>query len=82
MLAGATAAYAQEPVVPVREYGQSVIGAFEGWYQNTDGSFTMLVGYFNRNNQEHLNIPVGPNNQILPGAPDRGQRTHFLPRRQ
>ena len=37
MLAGATVGYAQEPVVPVREFGQSVIGAFEGWYQNADG---------------------------------------------
>ncbi|MBE41451.1 MAG: hypothetical protein CL480_09075 [Acidobacteria bacterium] len=82
MLAGATVGYAQEPVVPVREFGQTVIGAFEGWYRNADGSFTLLVGYFNRNSQEHLEIPIGPNNQILPGAPDRGQPTHFSPRRQ
>ncbi|MEC9301365.1 MAG: hypothetical protein VYA90_00425, partial [Acidobacteriota bacterium] len=45
LLAGATAGYAQAPVVPVREFGQSVIGAFEGWYPNPDGSFTLLAGY-------------------------------------
>jgi len=82
LLAGATAGYAQAPVVPVREFGQSVIGAFEGWYPNPDGSFTLLAGYFNRNKEEQLDIPVGPNNRIEPGGPDRGQPTHFLPRRQ
>src|SRR4030095_2979918 len=40
------------------------------------------VGYFNRNQKETLDIPVGPNNRIEPGGPDRGQPTHFLPRRQ
>lgn len=73
---------AQLPLAPVRESGQSVIGAYEGWYQNPDGSFTMLVGYFNRNQKETLEIPVGPNNQIEPGGPDQGQPTIFLPRRQ
>ena len=52
--------------------------AFEGWYQNTDGSFTLLVGYFNRNSKETLDIPVGPNNRIEPGGPDQGQPTHFM----
>ena len=84
MLAGATGARGQAPVMPVRDRdsGQSVIGAYEGWYQNPDGSFTMLVGYFNRNMKERLDIPVGPNNRIEPGDPDRGQPTHFLPRRE
>ena len=72
----------QLPLEPVRETGQSVIGAYEGWYQNADGSYSLLVGYFNRNQKETLDIPVGPNNRIEPGGPDRGQPTHFLPRRQ
>jgi hypothetical protein len=42
----------------------------------------LLVGYFNRNLKETLDIPVGPNNRIEPGGPDQGQPTHFLPRRQ
>ena len=70
------------PIEPVKETGQSVTGAFEGWYQNPDGSYTLLVGYFNRNSKQTLDIPVGPNNRIEPGGPDLGQPTHFLPRRQ
>lgn len=67
---------------PIRESGQSVTGAFEGWYQNPDGTYSLLVGYFNRNSMQTLDIPVGPNNRIEPGGPDQGQTTHFLPRRQ
>jgi hypothetical protein len=59
-----------------------VTAAFEGWYENDDGSFSLLVGYFNRNTKEVLDIPIGPNNRIEPGGPDQGQPTHFLPRRQ
>jgi len=67
---------------PVRERGSSVTGAYEGWYKNKDGSITLLVGYFNRNTKQELDIPVGPNNRIEPGGPDQGQPTHFLPSRQ
>ena len=67
---------------PIRESGQSVTGAFEGWYQNPDGTYSLLMGYFNRNSKEILDIPVGPNNRIEPGGPDQGQPTHFLARRQ
>ena len=70
------------PIEPVKEIGQSVTGAFEGWYQNPDGSYTLLVGYFNRNSKQTLDIPVGPDNRIEPGGPDLGQPTHFQPRRQ
>jgi hypothetical protein len=72
----------QLPLQPARESGQSITAAFEGWYQNSDGSYTLLLGYFNRNLKETLDIPVGPNNRIEPGGPDQGQPTHFLPRRQ
>jgi hypothetical protein len=65
-----------------RESGQSVTGAFEGWYQNPDGTYSLLMGYFNRNANETLEIPVGPNNRIEPGGPDQGQPTTFAPRRQ
>ena len=37
-----------------------------------------MVGYFNRNSKQELDIPVGPNNRIEPGGPDMGQPTHFL----
>ncbi len=81
-LASAPRASAQLPMEPLKETGQGVTAAYEGWYRNPDGTFTMLVGYFNRNLKEVLEIPVGPNNRIDPGGPDRGQPTHFQTRRQ
>ncbi len=72
----------QVRVGPVHNSGQSVTGAFEGWFSNSDGTFSLLLGYFNRNEIEELDIPVGPANKIEPGGPDQGQPTHFLPRRQ
>jgi len=62
---------------PIREKGSSVTGAYEGWYRNKDGSVSLLVGYFNRNTKQELDIPIGPNNRIEPGGPDMGQPTHF-----
>jgi len=61
--------------------GQTVTPAFEGWEKNPDGTFNMVFGYFNRNLDEHLHVPIGPNNNIEPGGPDRGQPTYFFPRR-
>jgi hypothetical protein len=69
------------PFEPALEAGDSVTGAFEGWFQNSDGSYNMLVGYFNRNTKQALDIPLGPDNQIQPGGPDYGQPTHFGPGR-
>jgi hypothetical protein len=66
---------------PTHNKGQSVTAAFEGWFPNADGSFSILIGYFNRNLQASVDIPIGPENQIMPGGPDRGQPTHFLPGR-
>lgn len=79
--AGSRAA-AQLPLEPPRDSGQSVTPAYEGWYQNEDGTYSLLVGYFNRNFKETFDIPIGPNNRIEPGGPDLGQPTHFLSRRQ
>ncbi|HWW86128.1 MAG TPA: hypothetical protein VNZ26_21175, partial [Vicinamibacterales bacterium] len=67
---------------PRRQFGTSITGAFEGWYYNPDGSRSFLIGYFNRNTQQELDVPIGPNNNIEPGGPDMGQPTHFLPGRQ
>ncbi|PYQ94026.1 MAG: hypothetical protein DMF94_23140 [Acidobacteria bacterium] len=67
---------------PRKGFGASVTGAFEGWYYNEDGSRTFLLGYYNRNLQQELDVPIGPNNRIDPGGPDMGQPTHFLPGRQ
>jgi len=61
--------------------GQNVAPAFEGWEQNPDGSFDLVFGYMNRNMDEKLHIPVGPDNQLSPGNIDQGQPTYFMPRR-
>ena len=61
--------------------GQEVVPAYEGWEPNPDGSFNLVFGYFNRNWEEEIDIPPGPNNTLDPGGPDLGQPTRFLPRR-
>jgi hypothetical protein len=61
--------------------GQNIAPAYEGWERNDDGSFNLVFGYFNRNWEEEIDAPVGPANGFEPGGADRGQPTHFLPRR-
>ena len=61
--------------------GQHVEPAFEGWRQTESGTYMMIFGYQNENWEEELDIPVGENNKFSPGLEDRGQPTHFLPRR-
>src|SRR5215470_5679986 len=61
--------------------GQGVAPVYEGYDVNPDGSFNMWFGYMNRNYEEELDIPVGPNNNFEPGGSDRGQPTHFSIRR-
>jgi hypothetical protein len=61
--------------------GDSVVPVYEGWYANADGSFNLVFGYFNRNWDQEFDLPVGPANTLDPGGPDRGQPTHFYPRR-
>ena len=62
--------------------GQNIAPAFEGWERNPDGTINMVFGYLNRNYEEEVDIPIGPNNRIDVGGDDRGQPTHFYPRRQ
>ena len=57
-------AHAQLPFEPTHDSGQSVTAAFEGWYRNPDGSFSFLLGYYNRNQKQALDIPIGPDNRI------------------
>ena len=73
---------AQLPMEPAHTAGRSVTGAFEGWFRNPDGTATLVLGYFNRNLTQEIEIPVGDDNRIEPGGPDRGQPTRFLPGRQ
>src|SRR6185437_8856743 len=61
--------------------GLSVSPAYEGWVENPDGTVDIVFGYMNSNWEEEFDVPVGPENNFSPGAPDRGQPTHFFPRR-
>jgi hypothetical protein len=63
---------------PLGVRGEAIYPAFEGWGPSKDGQSTIfLIGYFNRNRDQVLDIPIGPNNRIEPGGPDMGQPTHF-----
>jgi hypothetical protein len=72
----------QLPLEPAKQFGSSITGVFEGWFDNPDGSHSFLVGYLNRNRNRAIDLPVGPNNRIEPGGPDLGQPEHFIPGRQ
>jgi hypothetical protein len=82
-LLGALAVFLSLPALSAQTYsrGQNISPAFEGWEQEADGSRYFLFGYMNRNWEEEIDVPVGPDNIIEPGGPDLGQPTHFLPRR-
>ncbi|SPF46166.1 exported hypothetical protein [Candidatus Sulfopaludibacter sp. SbA4] len=86
-LAGSFAVRAQPPAptyISQTKFntGQDVVPVYEGWLRNSDGTFTFVFGYFNRNWKEELVIPTGADNKLEPGPADRGQPTYFLPRRQ
>jgi hypothetical protein len=88
--AGACVCEAQAPpnlpptYIPQTKFwsGQDVVPVYEGWLRNSDGTFTMVFGYFNRNYREELFIPPGTDNHLDPGPADQGQPTFFVPRRQ
>ena len=73
---------AQQISEPLRGFGASVTAAYEGWFDNPDGSHNFLIGYLNRNFNSAVDVPIGPNNRIEPGGPDLGQPSHFLPGRR
>lgn len=62
-------------------FGKNVEVAYEGWRPLEDGTFNLMFGYMNENWEEEPDIDVGENNFFSPGEADRGQPTHFLPRR-
>mgnify|MGYP003349271578 CR=1 FL=1 len=84
LAAGGALVSAQTPLLPSSPklgFGASVTPAYDGWYDNPDGTHTFLIGYYNRNWTQDVDIPIGPNNKFEPGDIDRGQPTHFLPNR-
>ena len=63
------------------QQGRHVEPAYEGWRPNPDGTFSFMFGYMNENWSEEPDATIGDNNSFSPGDADRGQPTHFLPRR-
>src|SRR6516225_1245182 len=66
------------PSSPPKGFGASVTPAYEGWYDNADGTHSFLIGYYSRNTEAEMDVPVGPNNHFGPGEQDMGQPTHFM----
>lgn len=61
--------------------GQPISAGYEGWEEDADGTRYFVFGYMNKNWEEQMDIPVGPDNGFAPGPVDQGQPTHFFPRR-
>ena len=80
-LAAATAIFSHGVFADTYNKGRHVEPAFEGWRPNDDGSFNLMFGYMNENWEEEPDMAVGEMNFFSPGDADRGQPTHFLPRR-
>ena len=72
---------AQQISEPLRGFGASITPAYEGWFDNADGTHNFLIGYLNRNYSQAVDVPIGPNNTMGPNGPDLGQPTHFRPGR-
>jgi hypothetical protein len=75
-------AQVQLPSAPLKQFGASISPAYEGWFDNPDGTHNFLIGYYNRNTDAEVDVPIGPNNHFEPGNADMGQPTHFLTRRR
>ena len=81
--AGAATIHAQFTFPGARyNRGQDVSPTFDGWEHNPDGSFRLHFGYYNRNAEEELDVPIGPDNHFDMGDGDQGQPTHFYPGRR
>jgi len=77
--AGSHPAFGQSDRFVERLNGQTVAPAYDGFETNPDGTYSMWFSYFNRNRDERLDVPLGPDNRFEPGPLDRGQPTHFVP---
>ena len=57
--------------------GDIVAPIFNGWVENDDGSVRLIFGFANRNREEIVDIPIGPNNFIEPSQFNGVQPAHF-----
>ena len=61
----------------LRPSGQPVAPIFDGWYIEPDGSISLCYGYMSLNLEEDVDVPLGPDNFIVPSGLDGDQPTHF-----
>ena len=61
----------------LRDSGRPIVPVFEGWWQNEDGTYTLVFGYASFNKSQAYDIPLGPDNFIEPSEFDGVQPTHF-----
>jgi hypothetical protein len=80
VLLGAAATEA-EPQRLTYSKDQSLYPGYEGWREASDGGYELIFGYMNQNWDQEIDAEIGPDNYFSPGPADRGQPTHFLPRR-
>lgn len=67
------------PLAPLPTEGLGVAPFFDGWYENADGTITFSFGYSNLNREDVVEIPLGPDNVIVPKEYDGRQPTSFPP---
>lgn len=65
------------PLAPTNSANNIVAPYFDGWYVNPDGTYTLSFGFMNRNEEDLIEIPLGPNNFIEPAEFDGVQPTSF-----
>jgi len=80
LVAGGIRLNAQFPY-PGAQYrrGRDISPTFDGWEGNPDGTFSFYFGYYNRNSEEEIDVPLGADNTFDLGNGDQGQPTHFYP---
>jgi len=52
------------PLAQLRPSGDLIAPFFDGWFANPDGTYTYQFGYMNRNTEEVVDIPLGPQNYL------------------
>lgn len=77
LAAGPISASQQIPLPPRSATGLTVTPAYEGWYDNADGTYSLSFGYYNRNSGEIIEIPLGSDNMIEPADLGQNQPTRF-----
>ena len=65
------------PLARMQTSGDLVAPFFDGWIANEDGSVLMVFGFMNRNTEELVDIPLGPDNYLEPAQFDGAQPSHF-----